>query len=292
MTEDRRDPSRLRHLGGRRAGRGPSPDPARLRAQGPARPEPDPGRKPSLLGTGPGTAPADPELTNAGLNLEGVRRVLELGGRGGPTPARVEAPVGAREAVAVTHRQYRRDLVPLSPAAVPTRTDTTLPARRRRIPMSLESRALDVKTQEAFAAAVERARGAYNAEVTSEPPAGRHPRPDRRDRRSDPGPGGGGARRRPRPEQRPARPPAPSLRRGRATIDRRLRDVLEAADRPAWTWVTSTSRSSTSCWPWPTVSGSTGTSCSPPSATCGAATGSPRRTPRRRSRPSRSTDGT
>ena len=49
------------------------------------------------------------DLTNEGLNLEGVRRV--------------EATrTAAREAVAVTHRQYRRDLVPLSQLPVPTRT--------------------------------------------------------------------------------------------------------------------------------------------------------------------------
>ena len=54
------------------------------------------------------------ELTAAGLNLEGVKRVLEL-------EAEVAALQGeldrlraeAQEAVARTHRQYRRDLVPL-----------------------------------------------------------------------------------------------------------------------------------------------------------------------------------
>ena len=71
------------------------------------------------------------DLTNAGLNLEGVRRVLELeaevarlrsrAGRGpAPRPARRWR---------VTHRQYRRDLVPLDAAA---RSPT--PAGRRRQP--------------------------------------------------------------------------------------------------------------------------------------------------------------
>jgi MerR family transcriptional regulator, heat shock protein HspR len=65
-------------------------------------------------------------LTNAGLNLEGVRRVMELEAeierlRGELSATRDEA----REAVAVTHRQYRRELVPLSQMPVPTR-----PARR------------------------------------------------------------------------------------------------------------------------------------------------------------------
>jgi MerR family transcriptional regulator/heat shock protein HspR len=61
-------------------------------------------------------------LTTAGLNLEGVRRVMELEAeverlRGELAATRAEA----REAVAVTHRQYRRELVPLSQMPVPTR---------------------------------------------------------------------------------------------------------------------------------------------------------------------------
>jgi MerR family transcriptional regulator/heat shock protein HspR len=60
------------------------------------------------------------DLTSAGLNLEGVRRVMEL-------EARVErleqeltrAREEARAAVARTHQHYRRDLVPLSQALVP-----------------------------------------------------------------------------------------------------------------------------------------------------------------------------
>jgi MerR family transcriptional regulator, heat shock protein HspR len=62
------------------------------------------------------------ELTNAGLNLEGVRRVIELEAlveRLGQEL--VEARREAREAVERTHRHYRRDLVPLSQAPVPYR---------------------------------------------------------------------------------------------------------------------------------------------------------------------------
>lgn len=60
------------------------------------------------------------ELTNAGLNLEGVRRVLELESeleqlRQELADARAEA----LEAVERTHRQYRRDLVPLNQSTVP-----------------------------------------------------------------------------------------------------------------------------------------------------------------------------
>jgi MerR family transcriptional regulator, heat shock protein HspR len=61
-------------------------------------------------------------LTNAGLNLEGVRRVLELQDEVARLRRELEATrSAAREAVAVTHRQYRRDLVPLSQLPVPTR---------------------------------------------------------------------------------------------------------------------------------------------------------------------------
>ncbi len=62
------------------------------------------------------------ELTNGGLNLEGVRRVLELerevaGLRDELERVRAEA----REAVDRIHRTYRRDLVPVSNAPVPYR---------------------------------------------------------------------------------------------------------------------------------------------------------------------------
>ena len=68
------------------------------------------------------------ELTSTGLNLEGVRRVLQLEAE----LARLrEELVAVREqaleAVAATHRQYRRDLVPVRQAPVPYRT-----ARRNR----------------------------------------------------------------------------------------------------------------------------------------------------------------
>jgi MerR family transcriptional regulator/heat shock protein HspR len=60
------------------------------------------------------------QLTNAGLNLEGVRRVLELEAEVVRLTAQLEqAREEAREAIESTHRQYRRDLVPLSQAPVP-----------------------------------------------------------------------------------------------------------------------------------------------------------------------------
>ena len=56
-------------------------------------------------------------LTNEGLNLAGVKRVIELEAeverlRDALDQARTEA----REAIAETHRAYRRDLVPVSQA--------------------------------------------------------------------------------------------------------------------------------------------------------------------------------
>jgi MerR family transcriptional regulator/heat shock protein HspR len=63
------------------------------------------------------------ELTATGLNLEGVRRVLQLEAelaRLREELVRVQA--AALDAVAATHRQYRRDLVPVRQAPVPYRT--------------------------------------------------------------------------------------------------------------------------------------------------------------------------
>jgi len=54
------------------------------------------------------------ELTAGGLNLEGVRRVLELEAEVSALRAEIDRlRAEAQEAVARTHRQYRRDLVPL-----------------------------------------------------------------------------------------------------------------------------------------------------------------------------------
>jgi MerR family transcriptional regulator/heat shock protein HspR len=59
------------------------------------------------------------ELTNAGLNLEGVRRVMELEQEVEYLRAELDrAGVDARQAVERTHRQYRRDLVPVSQSLV------------------------------------------------------------------------------------------------------------------------------------------------------------------------------
>ncbi len=60
------------------------------------------------------------ELTNDGLNLAGVKRVLDLEQRVMELEAEVAAlRQHAQATVAETHRQYRRDLVPLQQAVVP-----------------------------------------------------------------------------------------------------------------------------------------------------------------------------
>ena len=62
------------------------------------------------------------ELTASGLNLEGVRRVIELEDENERLRQQLEqAERDAKEAVERTHRKYRRDLVPVSRAPVPYR---------------------------------------------------------------------------------------------------------------------------------------------------------------------------
>ncbi|MDQ1356802.1 MAG: MerR family transcriptional regulator, heat shock protein HspR [Acidimicrobiaceae bacterium] len=62
------------------------------------------------------------ELTNNGLNLEGVRRVMELEDEVARLRRElVRAQEEAAEAIARTHRQYRRDLVPVKNSPVPWR---------------------------------------------------------------------------------------------------------------------------------------------------------------------------
>ena len=59
------------------------------------------------------------DLTAAGLNLEGVKRVMELEAELARVRTELEqARADAKEAVERTHRQYRRDLVPVSKAVV------------------------------------------------------------------------------------------------------------------------------------------------------------------------------
>jgi len=62
------------------------------------------------------------ELTESGLNLAGVKRVMELEEEVVRLRAQVNQVVReAREAIEKTHRQYRRDLVPVKQSPVPYR---------------------------------------------------------------------------------------------------------------------------------------------------------------------------
>ncbi len=65
------------------------------------------------------------ELTAAGLNLEGVRRVMALESEIVRLRTELELTrAAAREAIEQTHRQYRRDLVPVSSNRLPARRAT------------------------------------------------------------------------------------------------------------------------------------------------------------------------
>ena len=90
----------------------------------------DAGRVPPVQrsSTWPGCARIH-ELTSAGLNLEGVRRVLELEAevRRLACPARRRSAGRPGRPLERTHRHYRRDLVPLNQSPVPYRG----PARAR-----------------------------------------------------------------------------------------------------------------------------------------------------------------
>jgi MerR family transcriptional regulator/heat shock protein HspR len=77
------------------------------------------------------------ELTNQGVGLEGVRRILDLEAElvrmhrvMGALQAELEqVHVEVQAAEARVHREYRRDLVPLRQAIVPVRRSTEYPDR-------------------------------------------------------------------------------------------------------------------------------------------------------------------
>jgi MerR family transcriptional regulator/heat shock protein HspR len=59
------------------------------------------------------------QLTGEGLNLEGVKRIIELEAEVARLEAELEdARAQAQQAVQATHRKYRRDLVPVSNSVV------------------------------------------------------------------------------------------------------------------------------------------------------------------------------
>ena len=62
-------------------------------------------------------------LTDAGLNLAGVKAVMELEDEVARLRAQLaQAVAEAKEAVERTHRQYRRELVPVQQAPIPYRS--------------------------------------------------------------------------------------------------------------------------------------------------------------------------
>jgi MerR family transcriptional regulator/heat shock protein HspR len=64
-------------------------------------------------------------LTNAGLNLEGVRRVMALESEILRLRSELERTrAAAREAIEKVHRHYRRDIVPVSESRLPTKRTT------------------------------------------------------------------------------------------------------------------------------------------------------------------------
>jgi len=66
------------------------------------------------------------ELTQAGLNLEGVKRVLALEAEVARLQQAIEQlQVAARLEVEATHRQYRREIVPLRQSPVPFNRGTS-----------------------------------------------------------------------------------------------------------------------------------------------------------------------
>lgn len=66
------------------------------------------------------------ELTESGLNLAGVKRVMELEEEVVRLRAQLNQVVReAREAIEKTHRQYRRDLVPVKQSPIPYRRGRT-----------------------------------------------------------------------------------------------------------------------------------------------------------------------
>jgi MerR family transcriptional regulator, heat shock protein HspR len=79
------------------------------------------------------------DLTAAGLNLEGVRRVLELESEVLALRDEIERiTTEARDTVQRLHRYYRRDVVPFDPSPVPYRAgayvSATGPSRSQRSP--------------------------------------------------------------------------------------------------------------------------------------------------------------
>ena len=107
-----------------------------LRTEGPSRPRSYPGGKQALQRQGHRTVASYQDLTSGGLNLEGVKRVIELEAEVARLRQEVaQARAEARAAVDQVHRHYRRDLVPLdmSPVPVAARRLRARVVKRRRV---------------------------------------------------------------------------------------------------------------------------------------------------------------
>ena len=180
MADDTPLPRRLRDLGGRRAGRGPPPDPARLRAQGPARPDPHRGREPPLLRARPRPAAPDPGpdqrrgSTWRGSAGSWSSRPRSPGSEpssrppGTPPARRWPSPTGS------TGGTWSR--CPSCPC--PTRTDPPTRPTETEDPDEPRSRTLDA--QDPGGARRRRRAGPRAVQRRGHPraPAGRHARPD------------------------------------------------------------------------------------------------------------------
>ena len=109
------------------------------------------------------------DLTNAGINLEGVQQVMEL-----------EAEVARLRAELATVKEEARQAVAAHPSAVPPGPGAGVPGGGGRPPagsggspersdrMTIDPNRWTVKTQEAFNAAVERAKADHHSEITPE----------------------------------------------------------------------------------------------------------------------------
>ena len=252
-------PGALRDLGrGRARGRAPA-DAAHLRTQGTA----------VARRARAGAAAATPtttsqllrriqELTNDGVSLVGVQRILaleeELAGRArarrrGSKRALDALQQEMEERVAAAHQQYRRELVPLRTAAVVLARDQR---HDEEVAMALDPNKFTRKTQEALGAAQAAGRDAGQHRDRARAPAARAARPARGRRApacSSASASTSSARAPPR--RRGARPSCRSVqRRDRARRAARRRARSAARERPtrsASSSTTSTSRPSTCC---------------------------------------------
>ncbi len=112
------------------------------------------------------------ELTADGLNLAGVKRVLELEEELDErcTTTSSVSGVRRRDAVDEVSRRHRRDLVPLSQSMVVFGPQALDLRARPELTMALDPNKWTHKTQEAFAAALDQAQGEQQPRGDPRPP--------------------------------------------------------------------------------------------------------------------------